>query len=84
MQYAEPGYVVRHAIPGRLRIRLTGLTFPSVQIARLARRLAQQAGVGKADAHAGSRCIILIYDTRTTSADAVLALFTREFSAVYQ
>ncbi len=70
-------FSLRHAIPGRVRVKVTAFPISSDQAQALTEWLVAQSEVREAQVHPLSRSIILYYDGRMTSPGVVLDLVER-------
>ncbi len=66
--------IVCHSIPGRIRVRVVSIHFADQNVAELAGWLARQPGVGRAEAHSASRCVIILYDFHKIASEELLQL----------
>jgi cation-transporting P-type ATPase C len=70
-------FSLRHAIPGRVRVKVTAFLISEDQAQALTEWLATQEGVREVQVHPLSRSIILYYDGRITSIKGILDLVER-------
>jgi cation-transporting P-type ATPase C len=69
-----PKFSLRHAIPGRVRVKATAFQISEDQAQALTEWLAAQEEVREVQVHPLSRSIILYYDVRITSSRVILNL----------
>jgi cation-transporting P-type ATPase C len=72
-----PKFTLRHAIPGRVRVKVTACRISADEARALSAWLASQEKVREAAVHPLSRSIILYYDAQLTSTEAILDLVAR-------
>jgi manganese/zinc-transporting P-type ATPase C len=74
---ALPEFSLRHAIPGRVRVKVTAFRISEGQAWALTTWLTTQGEVREVEVHPLSRSIIICYDARLTTLEVILDLVER-------